>query len=117
MTKLPHVVTSRNDGEEAMAYLRASIEGATKRPDLILLDWNLPRRHGREVLRDIKTDKDLCRIPVVVLTSSSDDTDVREAYELHANCFCTKPVRLDDFVDVVTAIERFWFAVAEIPRS
>ena len=104
------------DGEEAMAFLRR--EGAfaaAPTPDLVLLDLNLPRRDGREVLEDIKKDPALMQIPVVVLTSSQADEDVLRSYRLHANCFITKPVDLEQLTKVVQGIEQFWFTVVRLP--
>lgn len=108
-----HVV---NDGVEAMAYLRR--QGAfaeAPRPDLILLDLNMPRKDGREVLAEVKNDDTLRRIPVIVLTSSSADNDVREAYGLHANCYVAKPTDFARFRDAIKAIETFWFHLATLP--
>jgi chemotaxis family two-component system response regulator Rcp1 len=104
------------DGVEALAFLRR--EGAYRsvpRPDLILLDLNLPRRDGREVLAEIKDDADLKHIPVVVLTTSNDEQDILRSYNLHANCFITKPVRLEDFLKVVRSIEDFWLTIVRLP--
>jgi CheY-like chemotaxis protein len=104
------------DGEEALAFLRK--EGAYQnapRPDLILLDLNLPRKDGREVLAEIKVDDDLRRIPVVVLTTSRAEEDILRTYNLHANCFITKPVDLDQFITVVGSISEFWFSVVRLP--
>ena len=108
-----HVV---GDGEAAMAYLHG--EGAyadAPHPDLILLDLNLPKKDGREVLEEIKTDDRLKRIPVVVLTTSSDEQDVLESYNLHANCFITKPIDLLQFTRVVQSIQDFWFSIVVLP--
>jgi len=104
------------DGEEAMAYLRqeAAYEEAT-RPELVLLDLNLPRKDGREVLAEMKQDADLSTIPVVVLTTSSDETDVLKAYQLHANSYVTKPVELDKFLEAVRSIEGFWLSIVRLP--
>jgi len=108
-----HVAT---DGVEALAFLRreGKFEGAT-RPDLILLDLNLPRKDGREVLEEIKREPELRAIPVVILTSSQAEQDIVRAYDLHANCFITKPVDLDQFITVVRSIEEFWFAIVKLP--
>lgn len=108
-----HVV---NDGEAALAYLRREGRYATAvRPDLILLDLNLPRKDGREVLEELKADPDLRSIPVVVLTSSDAEKDVVRSYDLGANCYVTKPVDLDQFANVVRTIEDFWFIVVKLP--
>ncbi len=104
------------DGVEAIEYLRR--EGRFSqavRPDLILLDLNLPRKDGREVLAEIKADPDLRVIPVVVLTTSSAEEDVLRSYGLHANCYITKPVQFEEFKRVVASIEDFWFAVVKLP--
>jgi len=109
-----HVV---GDGVEAMAYLRNDppFEGA-RRPELILLDLNLPLKDGREVLAEMKQDDDLATIPVVVLTTSSDEADVLRAYQLHANSYVTKPVQLEEFLDAVRSIEGFWLSIVRLPR-
>jgi CheY-like chemotaxis protein len=106
------------DGVEALAFLRR--EGKyvdAVRPDLILLDLNLPRKSGREVLGEIKTDPALRHIPVVVLTSSQAEKDIAQAYDLHANCYVTKPVDLDRFIEVVKSIEGFWFSIVKLPSE
>ena len=106
------------DGVEAMAYLRR--DGAyadVPRPDLILLDLNLPRKNGREVLAEVKQDPDLRRIPVVVMTSSDDEKDILAAYNLYVNCYVTKPVDLDQFIGVVKTIEHFWLSVVKLPAA
>ena len=104
------------DGEEAMDYLYHKGKYAdAPRPDLILLDLNLPRKDGREVLAEIKADEDLKRIPVVILTTSKSEEDVLKVYNLHANCYVTKPLDLDQFIRVVQAIEDFWFTVVRLP--
>jgi len=106
------------DGVEAMEFLRRRGRHAdTPRPDLILLDLNLPRKDGREVLEEIKTDPSLKRIPVVVLTTSRAEEDVIRAYDLHANCYITKPVDFKQFIVVVQAIEDFWLTIVKLPRS
>jgi two-component system response regulator len=109
-------MTVVGDGVEAMALLRREGKYAdTIRPDLILLDLNLPKKDGREVLKEIKTDEQLRRIPVVVLTTSSAEQDILKTYDLHANCYITKPVNLDQFTAVVKAIEEFWFTIVKLP--
>lgn len=106
------------DGVDALAFLRKEGQYAdAPRPDLILLDLNLPRKDGREVLAEIKADPSLRRIPVVVLTTSQSDTDILQAYELAANCFITKPVDFDQFVKIVQTIEDFWFTVVKLPSE
>lgn len=104
------------DGVEAMAYLRK--EGKHKdmpRPDIILLDLNLPKKDGREVLAEVKQDPDLKRIPVVILTTSKAEEDILKSYNLHANCYITKPVDLEKFIEVVQSIENFWLTVVKLP--
>jgi CheY-like chemotaxis protein len=104
------------DGAEAIAFLRR--QGAHKkapRPDIILLDLNLPKKDGREVLAEIKQDPDFKRIPVVILTTSKAEEDILRTYNLHANCYITKPVNLNQFMLVVKAIEDFWFMIVKLP--
>ena len=104
------------NGIDAMDFLRRKGKFADKtRPDLILLDLNLPGKDGREVLAEIKADPDLCRIPVVVLTSSVAEQDIIKAYDLHVNCYITKPVGLTEFVKVVKSIEDFWLTIVKLP--
>ncbi len=104
------------DGVEAMAFLRREGKYASaSRPDLILLDLNLPRKDGREVLAEIKVDQQLRRIPVVILTTSSADADILNTYEHHANCYIKKPVDLDQFSAVLKSIESFWFTIVKLP--
>lgn len=104
------------DGVEAMAFLRQEKPFSDKpRPDLILLDLNMPRKDGREVLAEIKSDEALKLIPVVVLTTSSSEEDVLRSYDLHANCYITKPVDMDQFISVVRSLEDFWLAVVKLP--
>ena len=106
------------DGVEAIAFLRREGEYSDAvRPDLILLDLNLPRKDGREVLADIKTDPNLKTIPIVVLTTSRAELDVLHSYELQANCYITKPVDLEQFIIVVKCIEEFWFTIVKLPSS
>ncbi|GLI33619.1 response regulator [Desulforhabdus amnigena] len=106
------------DGVEALAFLRKEGKYADAvRPDLILLDLNLPKKDGREVLTEIKSDEDLRHIPVVVLTTSKAEQDILKAYSLHANCYITKPVDLDQFISVVESIEDFWFTIVKLPRG
>lgn len=101
-----------------MEFLRRQGQYATAiRPDLILLDLNLPRKDGRQVLKEIKADDTLKRIPVVVLTTSRAEEDILKAYDLNANCYITKPVDLDQFTQVMQAIEVFWLTVVKLPKS
>jgi CheY-like chemotaxis protein len=110
-----HVV---GDGAEAMTFLKKEGKYAdAPRPDLILLDLNLPKKDGREVLDEIKSDENLRRIPVVVLTISKSEEDVFKSYDLHANCYITKPVDLDQFLKVVKSIEDFWLTIVKLPED
>ncbi len=104
------------DGEEALAYLKKKGKfKSVPTPDLILLDLNLPKLDGREVLKEIKEDSNLRMIPVIVLTTSKADEDIMRAYDLHANCYVTKPVDFSSFVEVVKKIEGFWFSIVKLP--
>lgn len=115
-TKLINRLTVASDGVQALAMLRKQGEYANlPRPDLILLDLNLPKKNGRAVLEEIKQEPDLRRIPVVVVTSSTAEEDVVRSYDLHANCYVTKPLELGNFVDVVKAIEDFWVGIVKLP--
>jgi len=106
------------DGEEAMDFLykRGKYENAP-RPDLIILDLNLPKKDGREVLAEIKEDDNLKRIPVVILTTSKAEEDILKTYNLHANCYITKPIDLDQFMTVVKSIESFWMSIVVLPNG
>jgi len=107
-----------SDGVEAMAFLRREGKHAdVRRPDLILLDLNLPKKSGREVLEEIKEDPILMSIPVVVLTTSTSEQDILRSYMLHANCFITKPVDLNGFLKVVRSIDNFWLSVVKLPHE
>ena len=113
VTNSLHIV---DDGEQALAYLRHEGEYAdSTRPDLILLDLNLPRRDGREVLAEVKADPELRRIPVVVLTTSKAEEDVLRSYDLHANAYVTKPVDFDRFIEIVRQIDEFFVSVVKLP--
>ena len=106
------------DGVEAMEFLRG--QGKHKdspRPHLVLLDLNLPRKDGRQVLAEIKNDPELRRIPVVILTTSKSEEDILRSYDLHANCYVTKPVDLEQFIHVVRSIEDFWLTIVRLPPS
>lgn len=106
------------DGDKALAFLRQGGNGASApRPDLILLDLNLPKRDGREVLAEIKSDPSLRCIPVVILTTSRAEEDILKTYDLHANCYITKPVNLEQFISVVKAIEDFWLTIVKLPSE
>jgi chemotaxis family two-component system response regulator Rcp1 len=114
VNRLHHV----EDGVEAMQFLRQEGPYAdAPRPDLILLDLNLPRKDGREVLDELKQDSDLKVIPVVVLTTSRSEQDVLRSYQLHANCYITKPVDFTQFMEVVKAIENFWLTIVTLPKE
>jgi len=116
MSKVKNSLHRVADGEQAMEFLRRQGGFAeVPTPDLILLDLNLPRRDGREVLEDIKSDPGLKHIPVVILTSSQADEDIIGSYQRHANCFITKPVDLEQLTTVVQGIEQFWFALVKLP--
>jgi CheY-like chemotaxis protein len=109
-----HVV---EDGVAAMEFLQCKGQYANAtRPDLILLDLNLPKKDGREVLEEIKRDSNLKRIPVVVLTTSQAEEDILKTYDLHANCYVTKPVDLDQFITIVRSIEDFWLTIVKLPN-
>jgi len=115
-TKLINRMTVASDGVQAMAMLRNQGQYANlARPDLILLDLNLPKKNGRAVLEEIKQDPALKRIPVVIITSSTAEEDVVRSYDLHANCYITKPLELGNFVEVVKAIEDFWVGIVRLP--
>jgi CheY-like chemotaxis protein len=104
------------DGAEALDFLyRRNSHANAPRPDLILLDLNLPKKDGREVLAEVKADTELRRIPIVVLTTSKAEEDIVRSYDLHANCYITKPVDFDQFVEVVKSIEGFWLTVVKLP--
>jgi chemotaxis family two-component system response regulator Rcp1 len=106
------------DGVEAVEFLRQKGKYAkVPRPDLILLDLNLPKKDGREVLAEIKTDKDLKRIPVVVLTVSQAEEDILKSYNLSANCYIIKPIDLEQFIRVVKSVENFWLAIVTLPPN
>jgi len=105
------------DGVEAMEFLRGEGKHAgAPRPDIVLLDLNLPRKDGREVLAELKNDPSLKRIPVVILTTSEAEQDILKSYELHANCYVTKPVDLDKFARIVGVIEDFWMSIVKLPQ-
>jgi CheY-like chemotaxis protein len=104
------------DGVEAMDYLHNKGKfKETPQPDLIILDLNLPKKDGREVLSEIKNDKDLKHIPIVIMTISQAEEDILKSYNLHANCFITKPIDLEQFIKVVKSIEDFWFSIVKLP--
>jgi len=116
--KVNNEISVVTDGVEALAYLRK--EGQyddVQQPDVILLDLNLPKKDGYEVLAEIKQDPDLKRIPVVILTTSEAERDILQTYYMHANCYITKPVDLDQFITVVKSIETFWLNVVKLPTE
>jgi two-component system, chemotaxis family, response regulator Rcp1 len=116
--KVSNRLTVARDGEEALEILqKRGAHADAARPDLVLLDLNLPRKDGREVLATLKADDDLKRIPVVVLTTSSAERDILRSYQLHANCYITKPVDLEQFVNVVKSIDDFWLTVVRLPNA
>lgn len=113
---VPNTVHAVRDGEEAMAFLHQEGKYASApRPDLILLDLNLPKKDGREVLAEIKENPDLKCIPVVVMTTSNAEDDIRKTYNLHVNCYVTKPVEFDHFMKVIKSLEDFWLATVRLP--
>ena len=116
--KVRNRIWTVEDGVEALDFLyRRGAHADVPRPDLILLDLNLPRKDGREVLREIKTDGSLKRIPVVILTTSKNEEDVLKTYNLHANCYITKPVEFNRFIEVVKSIKEFWFTVVTLSEE
>jgi len=117
-SKINNNVSHVVDGIEAMAFLhKEGVYKNTPRPDLILLDLNLPRKDGREVLAEIKSDDGLKRIPVVVLTVSEDEQDILKTYDLHVNCYITKPIDLAQFMKVVQSVEDFWLTIVKLPPN
>jgi chemotaxis family two-component system response regulator Rcp1 len=114
-SSVPVQILLARDGVEATDHLRQSEVGRAVRPDLVLLDLNLPRKNGKEVLAEIKASPNLKQIPVLVMTSSRSDDDIAQAYSLSANCYITKPGDLQEYVHVVRAIEEFWFLTATLP--
>ncbi|MBN4064265.1 response regulator [Dehalococcoides mccartyi] len=114
--KISNKINVTSDGIEALQFLRKEGEYSNvTRPDLILLDLNMPRMDGRELLGIIKEDRDLRNIPVVVLTTSQSENDILESYDLRANCYITKPVDLDQFLIVVNSIQEFWLSIVKLP--
>jgi len=116
--RLQNRIVHVEDGIEAMEFLRRRGKYASAaRPDLILLDLHMPRMNGREVLAEVKEDPDLRRIPVVMMTQSKDEQDILAAYNLHVNCYVTKPVDMEQFIGAVKSIENFWFSVVKLPAA
>lgn len=117
-TRIPNQLHVVRDGAEALAYLeQAGRFSKAPRPDMILLDLNLPKKDGREVLALIKQTPEFKQIPVVILSTSSEEEDIIHTYNHHANCFITKPADLDEFLDVVKSIETFWLSVVQLPNQ
>jgi chemotaxis family two-component system response regulator Rcp1 len=117
-SRIVNTIHVAEDGIQAMDFLYKRGEYASSpRPDLILLDLNLPRKNGREVLAEIKADPDLRKIPIVVLTTSSADEDILKAYDLNANCYVVKPVGFDNFMQAMQSIRHFWFSVVTLPSE
>ena len=116
--KVRNHISSVGDGEEALLFLRRQGKYTeVPRPDVILLDLNLPKKDGREVLSEVKEDPKLKQIPVVILTTSQAEQDILKSYSLHANCYITKPLNVDEFTSVVKQIEQFWFTIVKLPRE
>jgi CheY-like chemotaxis protein len=116
--KVRNRVSTVSDGVEAIRYLRQEGDySQAVRPDLILLDLNLPKKHGRDVLKEIKDDPSLRRIPVVVVTSSAAEEDIAKSYDLHANCYVTKPLDFHQFKKVVKSVEDFWMTIVKLPTD
>ena len=116
--QFPHRLSVAEDGEQALHFLRHE-DGFRNapRPDLILMDLNLPKKDGRELLAEVKSDPTLSQIPVIVLTMSEADQDIARAYKLHANCYLTKPIRMDDFLTMMKSVEDFWLKLARLPAK
>jgi chemotaxis family two-component system response regulator Rcp1 len=117
-SKVTNNLSVAEDGVEALAFLQREGKYAdAPRPDLLLLDLNLPKKDGRELLEEIKADDNLKRIPVVVLTTSKAEEDILRMYDQHANCYITKPIDFDQFIDVVKSIEDFWLTIVKLPTD
>lgn len=112
-----NTISIAHDGMEAIGFLKSCLAGGTSTPDLILMDINLPKMDGTEVLSIIKNDPDLKRIPVIMLTTSSAEKDILDSYDNYANCYITKPVDLNRFMDVVRTIENFWVGIVKLPKT
>lgn len=116
--RLAYRLSVVEDGEEAMRFLRRQGKHSNAPlPDLILLDLNLPKKDGRELLGEVKEDPDLRQIPVIVLTTSAAEQDIARAYKLHANCYLTKPIQMDDFLKTIRSVEDFWLSVVRLPSK
>ncbi len=117
-SKIANRLSIVEDGVEATQFLQQEGKFAqSPRPDIILLDLNLPRKDGREILAEIKADQKLKHIPVLILTSSDAEADIHRAYELHANCYITKPIIFEDFIRIITSIENFWLSIVRLPEK
>jgi chemotaxis family two-component system response regulator Rcp1 len=117
-SKVTNNLSVAEDGVEALAFLKREGKYAdVPRPDLLLLDLNLPKKDGRELLEEIKADENLRRIPVVVLTTSKAEEDILRMYDQHANCYITKPIDFDQFIDVIKSIEDFWLTIVKLPTD
>jgi two-component system, chemotaxis family, response regulator Rcp1 len=116
-SSVPVQITVARDGVEAIEQLRQAEAGQAVRPDIVLLDLNLPRKNGKEVLAEIKASPNLKQTPVLVMTSSRSDEDIAQVYSLNANCYITKPGDLHEYINVVRAIEEFWFMTATLPDT
>jgi len=117
-SKVTNNLSVAEDGVEALAFLKREGQYAdAPRPDLLLLDLNLPKKDGRELLEEIKADENLKRIPVVVLTTSKAEEDILRMYDQHANCYITKPIDFDQFIDVVKSIQDFWLTIVKLPSD
>lgn len=117
-TKIRNILHIAKDGAEAMLFLRGEgVFSGSPRPDIILLDLNLPKMDGREVLEEVKEDSNLKSIPIVILTTSGAEKDIHRAYELHANAYITKPLDFDQFISVIESIARFWLEIVRLPTK
>jgi two-component system, chemotaxis family, response regulator Rcp1 len=116
--RIPSNLSLVRDGELAVEYLRRQKDfNAAPRPDIIILDLNLPKKNGFEILEEIRKEEQLKRIPIIVLSNSDAEQDIMKSYNLNANCYITKPSGLDDFIDTIMSIENFWLNVAKLPRA
>ncbi len=114
--KLNFSLTVKINGEEALDYLMDTNDSKEKLPNLILLDLNLPKKNGFEVLQEIKTHNKLKKIPVIILTTSSAEEDISRSYELYANCYIVKPVKFGEFTDLIKSLKEFWLSYAQLPK-
>jgi CheY-like chemotaxis protein len=115
--RLPNELKILRDGSEALSFLMTQVKyGSSELPDLILLDINLPKKNGHEVLQSVKNHPDLKHIPIIILTTSSSEIDVLKAYQEHANCYIIKPLEVEEFLSITSKIEEFWFNTAKLPK-